>query len=221
MVVISNVISECMLQIKFVKTSCEITVRWKPQTPVIASQSGSVNGLPMSNKRQFEPMHYNDVIMSTMASQITSLKIVYSTIYSRCRWKKISKLCVTGLCAGNSPVTGEFPAQRASNVENVSIWWHHHGWPRSLSSWGVTRPQGDYWVYRRSNEVSPTNTEETIKSFKFLIDPIWPKSFHHLQVFTFIDGPLYLSCIHTMWCQHFQQNTVTKAHGVTVSSNNH
>ena len=22
--------------------------------------------------------------------------------------------------------TGEFPAQRASNAENVSIWWHHH-----------------------------------------------------------------------------------------------
>ena len=28
--------------------------------------------------------------------------------------------------AGNSPVNGEFPAQKASNVENVSIWWRHH-----------------------------------------------------------------------------------------------
>ena len=36
--------------------------------------------------------------------------------------KKISKLHVTGLCAGNSQVTGEFPAQMASNAENVSIW---------------------------------------------------------------------------------------------------
>ena len=35
--------------------------------------------------------------------------------------KKTSKLRVTGLCAGNSPMTGEFPAQRASNAENVSI----------------------------------------------------------------------------------------------------
>ena len=42
------------------------------------------------------------------------------------RSKKTSKLRVTGLCAGNSPVTGEFPAQMASNVENVSIWWRHH-----------------------------------------------------------------------------------------------
>ena len=32
----------------------------------------------------------------------------------RCRSKKTSKLHVTGLCAGNSPVTGEFSAQRAS-----------------------------------------------------------------------------------------------------------
>ena len=41
--------------------------------------------------------------------------------------KKTSKLRVTGLCAGNSPGTGEFPAQMASNAENVSIWWRHHG----------------------------------------------------------------------------------------------
>ena len=44
----------------------------------------------------------------------------------RRRSKKTSKLRVTGLCVGNSPGTGEFPAQMASNVESVSIWWHHH-----------------------------------------------------------------------------------------------
>ena len=38
----------------------------------------------------------------------------------------MSKLSVTNLCAGNSPVTGEFPAQMTSNAENVSIWWRHH-----------------------------------------------------------------------------------------------
>ena len=32
---------------------------------------------------------------------------------------------VTGLCEGNSPVTGAIPAQRASDAENVSIWWRH------------------------------------------------------------------------------------------------
>ena len=43
------------------------------------------------------------------------------------RSKKTSKLRVTGLYAGNSPGTGEFPALMASNAENVSIWWRHHG----------------------------------------------------------------------------------------------
>ena len=62
-----------------------------------------------------------------MAFQITSLTNVYSAYrLFRCRSKKTSKLCVTGLCAGNSPETGEFPAQMASNAENVSIWWRHH-----------------------------------------------------------------------------------------------
>ena len=58
--------------------------------------------------------------MSAMASQITSLTIVYSTVYSG------ADLRVTGLCPGNSPVTGEFPVQRGSNTEKVPIWWRHH-----------------------------------------------------------------------------------------------
>ena len=45
----------------------------------------------------------------------------------RRRSKKTSKLRVTGICMGNSPVTGEFTAQKASHAENVSIWWRHHG----------------------------------------------------------------------------------------------
>ena len=42
------------------------------------------------------------------------------------RSKKTSKLRVTGLCVGDSPGTDEFPAQMASNAENVSIRWRHH-----------------------------------------------------------------------------------------------
>ena len=48
-----------------------------------------------------------------------------------CTWtngrvKKTPKFRVTGLCEGNSPGTDEFPTQRASNEENVSIWWRYH-----------------------------------------------------------------------------------------------
>ena len=46
--------------------------------------------------------------------------------YFRRRSKKTFKLRVTGLCAGKSPGTGEFPAQMASNAENVLTWWRHH-----------------------------------------------------------------------------------------------
>ena len=43
----------------------------------------------------------------------------------RPRSNKTSKLRVAGLCVGNSPETGAFPAQMASNAVNVSIWWCH------------------------------------------------------------------------------------------------
>ena len=49
----------------------------------------------------------------------------------RRRSKKTSKLRVTGLYAGNSPGTGAFPAQMASNAENVSICWDHHACDKS------------------------------------------------------------------------------------------
>ena len=46
--------------------------------------------------------------------------------YSRRRLKKTSKLRATGLCAGNSAMTGEFPVQGQVTRKNVSIWWRHH-----------------------------------------------------------------------------------------------
>ena len=44
----------------------------------------------------------------------------------RHRSKKTSKLRITGLCAWNSPGSGEFAAQMASCAEKVSILWRHH-----------------------------------------------------------------------------------------------
>ena len=60
---------------------------------------------------------------------------------------QITSLTITGLCAGNSPVTGEFPAQMASNTENVSIWWRHHaiaGYFGSLRHQGICSSDTDY-----------------------------------------------------------------------------
>ena len=66
--------------------------------------------------------HYSDIIMMVMASQITQhLDCLLNHLFRR-RSSKTSKLCITGLCEGNSPVTNEYPTQRASNKENVFIW---------------------------------------------------------------------------------------------------
>ena len=54
-----------------------------------------------------------------------SYDCLFNRLFRR-RSKKTSKLLVTGLGVGNSPGTGDFPAQMASNAENVSIWWRHH-----------------------------------------------------------------------------------------------
>ena len=68
------------------------------------------------------------------------------------RSKKASKLRATGHCAGNSPATGEFPAQRASNAENVSIWWRHHHEIRAVRETPQANVMCLWWVsYRRTD----------------------------------------------------------------------
>ena len=63
--------------------------------------------------------------MGVMASQITSLTIVYSTFIQALIKQNIKAPRHCPLC-GEFTGTGEFPAQMASNAENVSIWWRHH-----------------------------------------------------------------------------------------------
>ena len=58
-------------------------------------------------------------------SNCQRLDCLFSDLFTL-RSKKTPKHRVTGLCEGNSPVTGEFPAQMASNAENVPIRWRHH-----------------------------------------------------------------------------------------------
>ena len=70
--------------------------------------------------------HYNDVIMGAIASQIPQPRRCLLNRLFRRRSKRTSKLCFTGLCAGNSSGTGEIPTQMASHAETVSIWWRHH-----------------------------------------------------------------------------------------------
>ena len=62
--------------------------------------------------------------MNAMASQIAGASMVCSTVCSGAEQRKQAPHHWPFW--GNSPVTGEFSSQRASNAENVSIWWRHH-----------------------------------------------------------------------------------------------
>ena len=70
------------------------------------------------------PLHYSDVIMKTMSPQITGVSTDCSTVCSG-EDQRMHQ------CSASVAFCGEFtgdrwsPAQRASNADNVSIWWRH------------------------------------------------------------------------------------------------
>ena len=86
----------------------------------------------------------------------------------RRRSKKASKRRVTGLCAGNSPGTGGFPSQMASNAENVSIWWRHHDIP-------FVRGTDDRWIPpRKGPAMQKTFPLHDVSAYrKVLQKPSW------------------------------------------------
>ena len=55
--------------------------------------------------------------MGAMASQITSLAIVYSIVHSGTDQRKHQSSASLAFVWGIQPVIGEFPVQRASNAE--------------------------------------------------------------------------------------------------------
>ena len=85
-------------------------VTWRPSLglPTFADQyhqyawSGKIRGFSdftiVSVRTQHAGYHYNDVIMGAMASQITSLAIVYSTVYSGTDERNIKALRHWPLC---------------------------------------------------------------------------------------------------------------------------
>ena len=86
--------------------------------------------------------HYDDVIMGV--SNHLPHDCLLNRLFRR-RSKRTSKLSGTGLCAGNSPVIGEFPAQMASYAENASIWWRHHGDSGRGKVQNIISDQSDWW----------------------------------------------------------------------------
>ena len=118
----SRITTKCMLKSLLHKQTFKIL----SNTDII---TGSVDQLPSSGVWTSTE---SDIIMSESTiwmewgvSNHQPHECLLNRLF-RHRSKKTSKLRVTGLCVGNSPGTGEFPAQMASYAENVSIWWRYH-----------------------------------------------------------------------------------------------
>ena len=77
------------------------------------------------NAMKYSQFHHSDVIMGTMASQITSLMIVYLAVYSGADQRKHQSSASLAFVWGihqwpvNSP--HKWPV-----IGSVSIWWRHH-----------------------------------------------------------------------------------------------
>ena len=88
--------------------------------PALWQPIGSADCSFLSNIGQ---QHYGDVIIRTMASQITHALIVCSAVCSGTDQRKHQSFVSLAFVRW---IHQRFPSQWASNAENVSIWWRHH-----------------------------------------------------------------------------------------------
>ena len=85
----------------------------------------------------------------------------------RCRSKKTSKLCVTGLCEGNPPVTGGFPSQRSSNMENLVMSSYSYALYCLLLGYLQTMPDSNplvaLWICNLKHNCIPDNITQLLR----------------------------------------------------------
>ena len=109
-------------------SSCKGPVMWKafPCHDVFTVPDKKVKSILKKLSLSVTWCHCSDVTMSAMASQITGVLIIQSTILFRRRSMKTSKLRVTGLCEGNSPFIG--PVTRKMFPFGKAIIWYLSFW---------------------------------------------------------------------------------------------
>ena len=78
-------------------------------------------------------IYYCVVIMGMIASQITSLMIVYSTVYSDADQRKHQNSASLAFVQGIHREPVNTPP---NNLENVSFWWHHEK-SNDMISWKI------------------------------------------------------------------------------------
>ena len=96
------------------------------------------------------------------------LTIIYSTVYSGADQRKHQ--------------SGEFPAQRASNAENISIWWRHHVQPAGLDDLKHEAQPADVACYKRLYLY--IRSLDWIKSCTDTEMSLWRSFHHHVVILT-------------------------------------
>ena len=100
-----------------------------------------------------EASHDSDIIMGATASQITNLTIVHSIVYSGADQRQHQNFA-------SLAVNGEFPAQMASNAENVS-----------KAKRGIATLSVDKFLYMRKqtrgNKLIPCTNDEYLMLKRF------------------------------------------------------
>ena len=87
--------------------------------------------------------------MGAMASQINSLGIVYSIVHSGADQRKHPSSASLAFVRGIHRWPVNSPHKKASNAENVSIWWRHHGncWTVCITVLYMTAIYREYAVF--------------------------------------------------------------------------
>ena len=96
------------------KIPCSFTVCYP--NPIAFSRRANAARVLLTNSSLLDFLHYDDVIMGAMASQINSLTVAYSTVYS-----------------------GADQRKHISSVSLASVWRIHQGPVNSPHKWPVTR----------------------------------------------------------------------------------
>ena len=125
-------------------------------------------------------IHYNDIIVSVMASQITSLTIVYLTVYSGTDQIKHQNSTSLAFMRG-------FPTQKPSNTQNISIWWSQYQKQKYLLFITITKNtymNETYALPANWLEYMPYISVKLIKSWESIL--IWKHFYLVLKVLQFV-----------------------------------
>ena len=152
--------------------------------------------------------------MGKMASHITSLTIVYSTVYSGWNQRNHqSSVSLAFVCAGNSPVTGELLTQRSSNAENASIWLRPHGIRKTTFS---QTPIWHKWPCWKTHEVRYQSGKEFKSGLHGLKSPE-PTFWTDVKFCAWAYFVKYVACVtHVLIQLHVSGLWLYKIHGTNI-----